>query len=163
MKIEDIFKNLKWVFFDIDGVMTDGNLYYSANGEELKVFNVKDGHGLKMLKNSGIKIAIISGRGNEALKNRLEEMKIDIAVYNRSDKGLAFDELEKKLGSEIRNSICVGDDLPDLELFERCKLGFAVANAVDEVKEKADYILKTDGGKGAVREVCEMILEGRMR
>lgn len=157
MKIEEILKNIQWVIFDIDGVMTDGKLYYGSSGEELKVFNVKDGTGLKMLKKAGIKMAVISGRGTRALEQRVREMKIDVATYNRSDKGLAFDELEKELGSEIRNSICVGDDLPDLELFEKCKLGFAVANAVDEVKEKADFVLKTNGGEGAVESFVKWL------
>lgn len=161
MNLEEILKNIKWVIFDIDGVMTDGKLYYGSSGEELKVFNVKDGHGLKMLKNAGVKMAVISGRGTKALEQRVKEMKIDVAIYNRSDKGVAFDELEKKFGSEIKNSICVGDDLPDLELFEKCKLGFAVANAVDEVKEEANFILKNNGGEGAVRELCEMVVKAR--
>ncbi|AGR76976.1 3-deoxy-D-manno-octulosonate 8-phosphate phosphatase [Aliarcobacter butzleri 7h1h] len=159
--ISEILREIEWVFFDVDGVMTDGKLYYGPNGEEHKVFNVKDGHGLKMIKDAGIKIAVISGRGNDALLQRLSEMKFDIIKINRSDKGNVFNELFEEYGNQIENSIAIGDDIPDLEIFARTKLGFAVANAVTEVKNQADVILDTNGGEGAIRELCEIILSSR--
>lgn len=141
--------------------MTDGRLYYGPNGEEFKVFHVKDGHGLKLLKEVGVKLAVISGRGNDALAKRLKEMSFDIVIFNRSDKGQAFDELKSEIGTEIENSICIGDDLPDLELFDRCRMGFAVSDAMPIVKEKSSYVLTTSGGHGAVRELCDMIVEAK--
>lgn len=165
VKLNDhkILNEIEWVFFDIDGVMTDGRLYYGPNGEEFKVFNVKDGLGLKLLKEVGVKLAVISGRGNKALAKRLNELSFDIIIVNRNDKGKVFDELKSKIGSEIENSICVGDDLPDLELFDRCRMGFAVFNAMHVVKEKSNYVLTTKGGHGAVRELCDMIVEAKQQ
>lgn len=152
-----MFKGIKWVFFDVDGVMTDGRLYYSSAGEEYKVFNVKDGLGILNLRSIGVKVGVISGRGCEALDRRLKELGFDEILTNRPDKGRAFDTLLEKYGDEIKNSACVGDDLPDLELFERCRFGFAVNDAVDELIDGADLVLKKNGGYGAVREACDLI------
>jgi len=152
-----MFKDIKWVFFDVDGVLTDGRLYYSSAGEDYKVFNVKDGLGILNLKALGIKVGIISGRGCEALLRRLEELKIDEVLINRPDKANAFEDLRVKYGDEILNSVCVGDDLPDLELFQKCRFGLAVSDAVTEVIERADLVLERKGGYGAVREACDLI------
>ncbi len=157
-----MFKGVNWVFFDVDGVLTDGRLYYSSVGEEYKVFNVKDGLGILNLKSLGIKIGVISGRGGDALLRRLEELKVNEVVINRPDKGNAFNELLKKYGDEVLNSVCVGDDLPDLELFQKCRFGFAVNDAVPEVIEHADIVLKKNGGYGAVREACDLIFKDNL-
>lgn len=154
-----MFKGIKWVFFDVDGVMTDGRLYYSSAGEEYKVFNVKDGLGILNLKSLGIKVGVISGRGCDALLRRLEELKFDEVLINRPDKGNAFDDLRTKYGDEVFSSVCVGDDLPDLELFQKCRFGLAVNDATTEVIETADLVLKRKGGYGAVREACDLIFK----
>lgn len=150
-------ENVKWLILDVDGVMTDGMLFYSSNGEEYKVFNVKDGLGIMNVKKLGVKVAVISGRGCEALQYRLDELGIDEIFMNRPDKGAVFELLVEKYGSEVLESICVGDDLPDLQLFKRCNASVAVNNAVDEVKERADIVLCRAGGDGAVREICDLI------
>lgn len=152
-----MFRGVKWVFFDVDGVMTDGRLYYSSTGEEYKVFNVKDGLGILNLKSLGIKVCVISGRGCDALLRRLEELKFDEVLINRPDKGNAFDDLRKKYGDEVLDSACVGDDLPDLELFSKCKFSIAVKDAVPEVSSCADIVLEKNGGNAAVRELCDLI------
>lgn len=151
------FHDIKWLILDVDGVMTDGRLLYSSSGEEYKIFNVKDGLGIHNLKRAGIRVAVISGRGCAALMVRLNELAIDEKIINRPDKGKVFDELYKKYGDELLDSICVGDDLPDLELFSRCKYGAAVSDAVSEVKASADLVLHSAGGQGAVRELCDSI------
>ena len=152
-------KNIKWLILDVDGVMTDGRLYYSGNGEECKVFNVKDGLGIFRVRQAGIKVAVISGRGNHALRLRLEELKIDEILMKRPDKGAAFDELYKKHGDGFLDSLCLGDDLPDLELFQRCRYGIAVADAVQEVASSADLVLSKKGGEGVVRELCDLLYQ----
>jgi YrbI family 3-deoxy-D-manno-octulosonate 8-phosphate phosphatase len=149
----------EWGIFDVDGVFTDGSLFYGPNGEMFKVFNVKDGHGIKLLKKLGIKMAVISGKGDLAVEKRLNDLQFDDYIFNRNDKGAALDELAKKHGDSIYNSFCIGDDLPDLELFNKCKFSFAVGDAVSEVKNNADHLLKQKGGKGAVREMATYILD----
>jgi 3-deoxy-D-manno-octulosonate 8-phosphate phosphatase (KDO 8-P phosphatase) len=150
---------LKWLFLDVDGVLTDGRLFYSPTGEKFKIFNVKDGLGLKRLKATGVKVGVISGRGNKALLNRLEELKIDEIIMNRPDKGNVFKELTQKIGNDINYSAIIGDDLPDLELFRLCAVSIAVKDAIDAVKDMADIVLTKDGGDGAVREACELIID----
>jgi len=150
-------KNIKWLILDVDGVMTDGRLFYSSQGEEYKVFNVKDGLGIFNVKQLGIKVAVISGRGCSALQYRLDELGVDEVIMNRPDKGSAFQSLYDKYGDSILKSVCIGDDLPDLELFQRCKVGIAVNDAVNEVKKLADIVLNTKGGYGAVREACDLL------
>lgn len=149
----------KWLFLDVDGVMTDGRLYYDASGEQIKVFNVKDGLGIKNVRDAGVKVGIISGRGCEALLRRLEELECDEIYVNRPDKGKVFQELKEKYGDEVLDSVCLGDDLPDLELYEACRYGIAVNDAVDELIDCADLVLKRKGGEGAVRELCDLLVK----
>lgn len=148
----------EWAIFDVDGVMTNGQLYYDKTGEVLKVFNVKDGHGIKLLRNLGIKCAVISGKGDASVEKRLKDLQFNDFIFQRNDKGSAMDELASRHGASIYNSFCVGDDLPDLEMFERCKFSFAVADAVPALKRKANFVLSKNGGEGAVREACEYII-----
>jgi 3-deoxy-D-manno-octulosonate 8-phosphate phosphatase (KDO 8-P phosphatase) len=155
------FDCVKWLILDVDGVLTDGRLYYSDKGEEYKVFNVKDGLGISRLRERGVKVAVISGRGNKALKNRLVELFIDEIILNRPDKGNVFRELFLKHGDEITHSICLGDDLPDLELFQECRYSVAVADAVNDVMNSADLILRKKGGDGAVRELCDILVKSK--
>lgn len=150
--------SFKWAFFDIDGVLTDGTLYYGASGEIFKAFNVKDGHGIQLLKSAGIRLCAISGKGDAAVANRLEHLQFDEYIFQRSDKGAAFEELKFKYGGVLNESFCIGDDLPDLQLFEKVRMSFAPSDAVDPVKRAADHVLEKAGGKGAVREMCELIL-----
>lgn len=146
-----------WLFLDVDGVMTDGTLIYSSLGEEIKKFNVLDGLGIMKVLNSGTKVAVISGRGCEALRKRLEELKITEVFLNYPNKVKAFEALYEKYGDEIKNSAHIGDDEPDLDLFALVKYKVTVPNAHDSVLSAADLILSKRGGEGAVREFCDKI------
>lgn len=153
---------INWVILDVDGVMTDGKLYFTSHGEEIKVFSVYDGLALNNLRNVGKQICVISGRGSQALRNRLDEFSIAEIHLNRPDKASVMDELFNKYGNEIYNAAAIGDDLPDLAVFKLVKYSFAVNNAVPEVKLAATHQLKRFGGDGAVREMADYILKTKM-
>ena len=151
-------KQIKLLVLDVDGVMTDGRLYISGNGEEIKAFNCHDGHGIKMLRNSGVKIAMISGRQSPALEQRANELGIRYLYQGREDKINALNELLEVLDVSYEQIAHVGDDLPDLPIIRRVGLGMAVANAYPLVKEHAIWCTKAKGGEGAVREACDFIM-----
>ena len=152
---------VRLAIFDVDGVMTDGTLYIGAQGEAFKAFNILDGHGLKMLQSAGVATAIISGRSSEAVARRAAELAIAHVVQGSADKVADFERLVSRLGVEPSACSYVGDDLPDLALMRLCGLAVAVANAVDAVKEAAHYVTRASGGRGAVREFCELVLAAR--
>lgn len=143
--------------------MTDGTIYMSAQGEALKTFNILDGHGLKMLRAAGIATAIISGRTSEAVTRRAAELDIGHVVQGSTDKSAAFDKLLASL--EVQAAACafVGDDVPDLVVMRRCGFAVAVANAHDTVKSEAHYVTRASGGKGAVREFCDLVLQAQAK
>jgi 3-deoxy-D-manno-octulosonate 8-phosphate phosphatase (KDO 8-P phosphatase) len=147
--------------FDVDGVLTDGTLYIGAQGEAFKAFNILDGHGIKMLQAAGVACAILSGRTSEAVARRAAELSVKHVVQGSADKVADFEELVARAGVEPRACAFVGDDLPDLAVMKRCGLAVAVANAVAAVKEAAHYVTRAGGGRGAVREFCELVLEAR--
>jgi 3-deoxy-D-manno-octulosonate 8-phosphate phosphatase (KDO 8-P phosphatase) len=152
---------VRLAIFDVDGVMTDGTLYIGAQGEAFKAFNILDGHGMKMLQAAGVATAIISGRSSEAVARRAAELSIAHVVQGSPDKVADFERLIGALGQAPAACSFMGDDLPDLELMRRCGLAVAVANAVAEVKECAHYVTRAAGGRGAVREFCELVLRAR--
>ena len=152
---------VRLAIFDVDGVMTDGTLYIGAQGEAFKAFNILDGHGMKMLQSAGVATAIISGRSSEAVTRRAAELAIAHVVQGSADKVADFERLISGLGVEASACSYVGDDLPDLALMQRCGLAVAVANAVQAVKEAAHYVTTASGGRGAVREFCELVLAAR--
>ncbi len=149
---------VKSVIFDVDGVLTDGGLYFGPNGEEYKRFSTLDGHGLKLLRDTGIEIALITARTSPALDARVRELGITNFYSGRQDKLAAFNELHAALGVEPGQCCYVGDDLVDLPIMVRCGLAIAVANANHIVKRVAHWVTATSGGAGAVREVCELIM-----
>ena len=157
-KLRNRIAEIEWLFLDVDGVLTNGMLIYSQLGEEIKIFSVYDGHGIKMIKDKGVKIGVVSGRGSSALEFRLNELEIDCIVMNRNDKARALEEIAKEFGDSIYNSAHIGDDLPDLEIFDHVNVNVAVNNAVAEVREAADVCLTKNGGEGAVREFCDLYL-----
>ena len=161
MGVAERARGLKLAIFDVDGVMTDGTLYIGAAGEAFKAFNILDGHGVKMLQAGGIATAIISGRASEAVARRAAELGIAHVVQGCADKVAAFEKLRAELGFEAAACAFMGDDLPDLPVMQRCGLAVAVANAVDAVKQSAHYVTRASGGRGAVREFCEMVLAAR--
>ena len=154
-------RSIRLAIFDVDGVMTDGTLYIGAHGEAFKAFNILDGHGMKMLQSSGVATAIISGRSSEAVARRAAELAISHVVQGSSDKVASFEALIASLDLTGEQCAFVGDDLPDLAVMRRCGLAVAVANAAEPVKSAAHYVTRASGGRGAVREFCELVLRAQ--
>ena len=152
---------VRLAIFDVDGVLTDGTIWVGARGEAFKAFNILDGHGIKMLQAAGVRTAILSGRDSEAVVRRAAELSIHHVVQGAGDKGAAFDELLAESGFRAEACAFVGDDLPDLPVLRRCGFAVAVANAVDEVKAACHYVTSAGGGRGAVREFCELVLRAQ--
>ena len=154
-------KGLKLMVFDVDGVMTDGTLYYSERGEELKAFNVQDGHGIRMLKQRGVDVALISARRSRAVELRAANLGIAHLHQSVEDKRGTYAALLKQLGLAADQSGYMGDDLPDLPLIMGCGFAATVAAAPEAVRSRAHYVARAAGGHGAVREVCEFILRAQ--
>ena len=147
--------------FDVDGIFTDGSLYYSADGDSLKVFNILDGLGLKLLQKAGIQTAIITGRASPMVEQRFTELKVDFVIQNREDKGQALGELAAKLNFQQKDLGYMGDDFPDLATLDVAGFFASVPNAPYLVQEEAAFVTKSLGGHGAVRELCEFLLEAQ--
>ena len=154
-------KDLKLMIFDVDGVMTDGTLYYSERGEELKSFNIQDGQGIKMLRQSGVAVALITGRKSRAVELRAANLGIAHVYQGSEDKREAHAALLAQLRLATEQSGCMGDDLPDLPLVTRCGFAATVPAAPEALKTRAHYVTRAGGGHGAVREVCELILRAQ--
>lgn len=152
---------VKMLVLDVDGVLTDGRLYYGNKGEELKAFNIKDGLGIKLLRDSGVKIAIITGRKSHIVDRRAQELGIEDITQGREDKRTALVELCERHALSPTDCAYMGDDLPDLSAISAAGLGMTVANAATAVREAADWCSVNEGGNGAVREACEFILEAK--
>jgi len=161
IKAQHRAEKIKLLCLDIDGVLTDGTLYYSADGEQLKTFNTLDGHGIKMLQKTGVTIAIISGRSSEALKRRASDLGIAHLHLGSEDKLSALQALCTKLDLVPEEVAHVGDDLPDLPLMRAVGLGVAVPNAYPVVIQQADWVTVASGGRGAVRELCDFIMSAQ--
>jgi 3-deoxy-D-manno-octulosonate 8-phosphate phosphatase (KDO 8-P phosphatase) len=151
-------KSIRIVIFDVDGVLTDGTLYLTDGGEEIKAFNSRDGHGMKMLKASGVELAIITARESRSVKLRAENLNITLLYQGEKNKLKVFESLVTKLELDMSSCAYVGDDLIDLPVMTRCGLSICVPSAPILVKENAHYVTNSEGGQGAVREVCEMIM-----
>ena len=150
--------SIQAIFFDVDGVLTDGRLYIDERGRELKVFDTKDGHGIKMAIAAGLKVAWISGRTSGATVLRARELGVRAVKQGVKEKGAAVRDYLSRWKLEPSEAAACGDDLPDLELFEACGFSACPADAVPGVRERADLVLKNPGGRGAVREFVEEIL-----
>jgi 3-deoxy-D-manno-octulosonate 8-phosphate phosphatase (KDO 8-P phosphatase) len=149
------------VFFDVDGVLTDGGLHFSEAGETLKRFNVLDGQGFKLLHKAGIHIAVITGRDSPPLRTRLQALGVQHAVYGTEDKRPAAEDILKKLGLDWSQAAAMGDDWPDLPLLSRCTFACVPINAHAENKAIAHYISPLAGGHGAARELCDIVLHAQ--
>ncbi|MBL4621880.1 MAG: 3-deoxy-manno-octulosonate-8-phosphatase KdsC [Immundisolibacteraceae bacterium] len=149
---------IKLLILDVDGVMTDGRLWFGDDGAEYKSFNVKDGHGIKQLINRGIDVAVISGRCSSAVDRRMQELGIEHYYPGQSDKLSAFDELIEKLAVQSIQVAYMGDDQPDVPAMQLCGLPVAVADAHQCAVEVAGWVTRANGGAGAVRELCDLIL-----
>lgn len=154
-------RSIEWILLDVDGVLTDGRLVYGAEGEQWKVFDVRDGLGMKLAQRAGLKVGILSGRVSAALERRAQGLELDALMMDREKKGEAFAEFLAAHGTTAERVAYMGDDLVDLPVLRRCGLAFAPADAVAEVRERAHRVLESRGGRGAVREMCELILRAR--
>lgn len=151
-------KNIRVAFFDVDGVFTDGGLLFTEHGETIKRFSTLDGHGLKALQEVGITPAVITGRDSAALRKRLSDLGIHHATFGTIDKAPAAQKLLTQLGLDWSQASHMGDDWPDLAVMTRTALALAPVNAHQEVKARAHYVTHEQGGHGAVREVCDLLL-----
>lgn len=156
-------KDVKLLILDVDGVMTDGSIIYDDKGNEYKIFNIHDGHGIKLARNSGIKAAVVSGRKSSIIDKRAQELGIEDVYQGVDDKSAALRELLIKYKIDSSEVCAVGDDVLDLGLMKKVGFPVAVNNARPEVKRIAKYITALDGGNGAVREIVEMILKRHSR
>ncbi len=154
-------KKIKLVIFDVDGVLTDGSLFVTHCGEEIKAFNSRDGHGLKMLQNTGVTVAIITGRTSNIVTHRMNELGIKHVYQGKRNKYPAFIELIEKLGITPEETAYVGDDVVDLPVMTHVGLAIAVQDAHDFVIKHSHWRTPTCGGKGAAREVCEFIMDAQ--
>lgn len=155
--------DIRLLVLDVDGVLTDGRLYFSSRGEELKCFHVRDGSGIVQLLRAGLQIAVISGRNSKAVDRRMSELGVTWIRQGVEDKLMALRELLDILGLGPQAVASMGDDTADLPIFEVARLAIAVADAHRTVKSRAHFITQATGGQGAVREVCDLILESQRR
>jgi 3-deoxy-D-manno-octulosonate 8-phosphate phosphatase (KDO 8-P phosphatase) len=153
--------NIQLLVLDVDGVLTDGRLYFGAKGEALKVFHVRDGHGIKLLMAAGVQVAAFSGRRSPATAARLRELRVPTIVQGCSDKLAALNKLTKRLKVDPLNCACIVDDTPDLPLMSAVGFAAAVADAHPVVLSAAHWIARLPGGSGAVRELCDALLRAR--
>jgi 3-deoxy-D-manno-octulosonate 8-phosphate phosphatase (KDO 8-P phosphatase) len=151
-------QGVRVAFFDVDGVLTDGGLYFSGQGETIKRFNTLDGHGLKLLQRAGITPVMITGRDSPPLRLRLAALGIDHVHYGTEDKRPAAEQTLNALGLDWHQAAAIGDDWPDLAVLTRCALACAPANAHPEVKAVAHHITACAGGAGAAREFCDLLM-----
>ena len=154
-------RRIRLLVLDVDGVLTDGRLYLSAAGEELKVFHVRDGSGLVAVQRAGITVAIISGRDSAAVTRRAAELGIRHVRQGVGDKGAALDQLLDELGVSAAATACVGDDTPDVPMLRRAGLAIGVADTHPALLAAAHWVTPSNGGQGAVREACDLLLSAR--
>jgi 3-deoxy-D-manno-octulosonate 8-phosphate phosphatase (KDO 8-P phosphatase) len=154
---------LELLVLDVDGVLTDGRLYFGARGESLKVFHVRDGHGIKLLMGSGVQVAVVSGRRSPMVSSRMRELGVKRVVQACSDKVLALHKLCATMRIDPLNCACLVDDTPDLPLMSAVGFAAAVADAHPLVKSAAHWKSRANGGQGAVRELCDVLLRARAK
>jgi len=151
--------NIELLLLDVDGVLTDGAITYSDSGEQIKSFNSKDGLGLRLLMDAGIKVGIITGRKSKALDHRCQNLGITLLFDGISDKLKALETITSKTGTALNKIAFIGDDLIDLPVMKKVGVSISVSDASCDVKNHCDIITKQKGGHGAVREICERILK----
>ena len=154
-------QRIRLLVLDVDGVLTDGRITYTSGGEEIKAFDVQDGHGIRMAIRGGLTVAIISARGSPTIDRLTRDLGITDVYVNQLAKEPAYRDLKAKYGLADEEVAYIGDDLMDVPIIRRAGLSVAVPNAVDEVKQYAVYHTRRHGGRGAVREVIELVLKGQ--
>jgi len=154
-------KQLKLLILDVDGVLTDGRLFFDAQGGEYKSFHARDGHGIKLLRQTGVEVAVISGRKSQSVALRMKALGVEYVYQGHENKIAAFEEIIQSMGITPDQAAHVGDDLLDLPIMVRVGLSIAVSDANYAVKDYADWCTETAGGLGAVREVCDFIMQAQ--
>lgn len=159
--LEQRAKKIKLAIFDVDGVLTDGSLFFGDDGQEYKAFNSLDGHGLKMLRRSGVALAIITGRNSQVVVHRALNLGIEHVYQGAEDKLITYQQVLKDLAMDAEYTAYMGDDVVDLPVLKRCGLAICVPQSVDLVRRHVHYVTERGGGRGAAREVCEMIMRAQ--
>lgn len=159
--IIDKARQIRLVIFDVDGVLTDGSLFIGDDGQEYKAFSSKDGHGLRMLQDSGVEIGILTGRQSNVVKLRMQDLGIERVLQGHREKLPAFELLREQTGLSPGQIAYVGDDIVDLPVMTRVGLAIAVGDAHHLVQRHAHWTTANPGGRGAAREVCELIMEAQ--
>lgn len=159
--LQERLHRIKLLLLDVDGVLTDGHLYFSNQGDEFKAFSTLDGHGIKMLQKSGVRVGIITGRTSNLVAKRAADLGITLLVQGREDKWDALQEIRAEHPFELEQIAFMGDDWPDLTVMSRVGLALAPVNAHFSVAERAHWISRFPGGKGAVREACDIIMQAQ--
>ena len=161
MKPRTPLSGIEMLVLDVDGVLTDGRLYFGARGETLKVFHARDGHGLKLLQASGVEVAVISGRRSAAVTARMRELKVKSVMQGCADKVAALFSLTRRLGIAPLACACMGDDTPDLPMMSAVGFAAAPADAHPLALSAAHWVSRAPGGHGAVRELADALLRAR--
>ncbi|MEN6376128.1 MAG: HAD-IIIA family hydrolase [Smithella sp.] len=161
--LREKLKNIKILIMDVDGVMTDGRIIMDDTGREIKNFNVRDGHGIKLIQRYGIEVALLTGRKSEVVKHRAHDLEIKEVYQKIYNKKEVFIEILQKNKLTSSEAAFIGDDIVDIPVLKEAGFSAAVADALDIVKKTVDYVTKNKGGCGAVREVCEMLLQAQGR
>ena len=156
---QEKIKHIKLLILDVDGVLTDGKILYNDRGEEIKAFNVKDGHGLKLLMRSGTEVALITGRESKVVLHRARDLGIKHVYQRATNKIDVYEKILRGKKLEDKHVGFIGDDLVDIPVLRRVGFSATVWDAIPEVKEIVDYVASKKGGDGAVREVCELLLK----
>ena len=159
--MNDILKNIELLLLDVDGVMTDGGIIYDASGVETKRFNVRDGHGIKMLQRYGIQVGIITGRTSIVVDLRARELGIELVYQGALKKLESYEDVKARTGLDDSRIAYMGDDIIDVPVMRRVAFAATPQDGLEEVRAVAHYVASRGGGRGAVREVCDMILKGR--
>ena len=154
-------KRIQLLLLDVDGVLTRGDIIYDDDGRQIKIFNVKDGLGLRLVAEAGIKIAVVTGRISMAVKHRCQNLGIEHIFEGVTDKAALLNRISNETGVSVEHMAYVGDDLPDIPIMTRVGVSIAVSDACEVVRQKATMVTQSKGGRGAVREICEAILKAQ--
>ena len=146
------------ILMDVDGVMTDGKIYFTSSGDEIKAFDIQDGMGITLASKAGLKTGIITSRSSKMVERRAKELKYDVVLQGESDKLSQYEKIKSQFNYTDDEFCYIGDDIPDIPILKKVGFSVAVANARDELKQFCDYVTKRDGGHSAVREVIDKIL-----
>ncbi|MDC0611299.1 3-deoxy-manno-octulosonate-8-phosphatase KdsC [Vibrio sp.] len=160
-QVWNIAKNIKLLICDVDGVFSDGLIYLGNNGEELKTFHTRDGYGIKSIMNAGIQVAVITGRQSKIVETRMTSLGISLIYQGQDNKVAAYDDICRQLDISADETAYIGDDLIDWPVMEKVALKVCVADGHPLLRQRANYITQIQGGHGAVREVCDLLLQAR--